>query len=74
MEGGENQDYLWGLNWWRTESGLSQRELADASELSQKQISRYEKCQAKPHLGSVYRLARALKCRITDLYIRHSRD
>lgn len=76
MKGNSEQagDYLWGLPWRRIEMGLSQAEVAEASGVSQKQISRYELHKVKPHPGTLRKLARALKCRIKDLLTRHIED
>jgi len=66
-----DNDYVRGLHWCRRQKGLSQAEVADASGISQKQISCYENLKVKPHPGTAKKLAEALECTIHDLYIQH---
>ena len=71
MKGDDRKEggYLWGMPFRRIEAGLSQEEAAEACGISQRQIRRYEKHEAKAHPASLHRLATALKCRIKDLFV-----
>ncbi|MBX3170510.1 MAG: helix-turn-helix transcriptional regulator [Candidatus Eremiobacteraeota bacterium] len=42
--------------------------MAEASGVSQKQISRYESLRVKPYTSTVKKLATALNCSVTELY------
>jgi len=62
---------LHGLFWRRLECGLTQVELANKSDVCQKQISRYESHFVVPQGPILNRLAKALNCRPQDLFTRH---
>ena len=62
------EDYLHGLHWLRVDASLSQAELAEASGVSQKQISRYESLRVRPYASTVKKLAKALNCSVKELY------
>jgi transcriptional regulator with XRE-family HTH domain len=55
------------LAWARAESGLTQKELADAAKISQVQVARYETGKSKPRLGAALKLARVLGMDAYDL-------
>ena len=52
----------------RSERGLSQEELAEASGVARAQISRYESGQTMPSATNGVRLAKALDCPLDVLY------
>ena len=51
----------------RKEKGLSQGRLAELSGVSRVTISRIESGKESPRVQTVYRLARVLKVRVTDI-------
>ncbi|WP_060495454.1 helix-turn-helix domain-containing protein [Pseudomonas sp. GTC 16482] len=55
------------LLWARSEAGLTQKDLAEQSGISQPQIVRYEAGRSKPRLGGALKLARVLKIDAYDL-------
>lgn len=55
------------LLWARSEAGLTQKDLAEKSGISQPQIVRYEAGRSKPRLGGALKLARVLKMDAYDL-------
>ncbi len=56
-----------GLRRWRRQRGLSQRELAERSGVGPAVIARVELGRVDPRLGTLARLAAALRVRVTDL-------
>lgn len=55
------------LLWARSEAGLTQKDLAEQSDISLPQIVRYEAGRSKPRLGGALKLARVLKMDAYDL-------
>jgi len=51
----------------RVARGLTQTELADASHTNTMFISKLERGVTTPTIGTLLRLAKALKCRVVDL-------
>ena len=76
MEGDARKEdgYLWGMPARRIELGLSREAASEASGISERQLARYEKHEAKAHPNSLHRLAVALKCRIKDLFVDNIQD
>ncbi len=54
----------------REEKGLSQKRLSELSNVPQQTISAIEKEERpNPGIDTLYRLARALECKMSDIYI-----
>lgn len=54
----------------RKERGLTQQELADLAGLTQKQVSRIERCEISPVVDTLARIVRALGVDLADLFPR----
>lgn len=52
----------------RAAAGYSQSSFAEACQMNQAQISRYERQGIKPHYLTMKRMADVLKCDVTALY------
>jgi transcriptional regulator with XRE-family HTH domain len=60
---------------YRKSAGLSQKELADKSGVSQQMISMIENGERKnPGIDTMFRLANALHCGVHDIYVPEDRE
>lgn len=57
------------LGAWRIYRGLSQKEVANKTGLTQSAISQMESKGSKPQMKTLERLAKIYKCRVSQLYI-----
>lgn len=55
------------IKYWRTKKGLTQKELAEASKVSEISIRKYESNDRSPKIGTLHQIARALNVTIGDL-------
>lgn len=55
------------IKYWRTKKGLTQKELAEASKVSEISIRKYESNDRTPKIGTLNQIARALSVTVGDL-------